>query len=274
MNHSDALSWLEHYGYLRPEIAAMFRSLPIIGNLFAPILAHFQTVLGLEVTGELDAATVDLMNAPRCGCRDVLTITDGEPMPVRWRKTNLTFAMHNYSDLLPQSVQDGIIDTAFGSEKSWGKDIEIDFSRIPAGRQADVNIYWKPLDGPGSVLAQCYLPDGRDTPIRMEIDSGENKWGLVQGSREANLLGTVVHELGHGVGSNHLQDRNAIMYPMANSNIIAPQSADIQAVLRLGYSPRATGTPTPPTPPASDQMDIAARYRGQLFRGKLIPSAT
>lgn len=42
MNHSDALSWLEHYGYLRPEIAAMFRSLPIIGNLFAPILAHFQ----------------------------------------------------------------------------------------------------------------------------------------------------------------------------------------------------------------------------------------
>ena len=40
------------------------------------ILKKFKIFAGLEVTGELDEQTVELMNTPRCGVKDKIRVSD------------------------------------------------------------------------------------------------------------------------------------------------------------------------------------------------------
>lgn len=270
MNQTELLQWLAKYGWLgriRENIPAWVQTVagPILDRMVKPWLVAFQKFNHLPETGDLDASTVALMNAPRCGCPDILHVSDPESMPAKWQKKSLTYSLKNYTTLMPTSVQDDVFAEAFGTKGSWAEKLDISFTRVPAAQTADINIIWKRIDGPGNILAQAYLATGRDTPLTMEIDTGEQRWGLLQGSAEPNIEGVIEHELGHCLGLSHNQSNRALMYAMANSNIVDPTELDIEACLALGYQ-RRTSAPIPPTTPEVGETIVTLAVKGKTAR--------
>lgn len=244
----DALLFLVHYGYLPRFFAALVDLIP--EALAAEAFRRFQRSFGLPITGHLDAATAKEMDRPRCGCRDVLAITDPEEMPAIWRKRALTWKVRSYlpTSILPQSTQDGIFAETFGTKGSWAEHLDLTFTRVGAGDAADITVFAAPIDGPGKVLAQAQLATGRDNPLWLQLDSSEQRWSEVTGSREANIHGVIEHELGHNLGFGHHTSNRALMYAYANSSIVDPQAEDIEVAVRMGY-PKRTAPPPPPPPP-------------------------
>lgn len=267
----EVVQWLLKYGWLgkvRDNIPVWIGSLSesLLEKFVSPWIKAFQRFNSLPETGELTSETESLMNAPRCGCPDVMQVSGPDSMPAKWKKKALTYSLKNYTTLIPTSVQDDIFAEAFGTKGSWAERLDLSFSRVPAAQTADINITWTRIDGPGNILAQAYLATGRDNPLTMEIDSTERKWGLLQGSVEPNLEGVVEHELGHNLGLSHNRSSKALMYAMANSNIVDPTDLDIDAAIALGYQLRTT--PIPPVPPKPDDEEtiIQLGVKGKTAR--------
>lgn len=271
MNQTELLQWLAKYGWLgriRENIPAWVQTIagPILDRMIVPWLRAFQKFNHLPETGELDGSTVALMNAPRCGCPDIMNVSDPEAMPAKWQKKSLTYSLKNYTTLMPTSVQDGVFAEAFGTNGSWAEKLDLTFTRVPAAQTADINITWKRIDGPGNILAQAYLATGRDNPLTMEIDTGEQRWGMLPGSIEPNLEGVIEHELGHNLGLSHNQSNRALMYAMANSNIVDPTELDIEACVALGYQRRTAPVPVPPTIPEIGETIVTLVVKGKTAR--------
>lgn len=53
-------------------------------------IQEMQQFLGLNVTGQLDASTLDMMQTPRCGVPDVQHFTTMRGRPV-WKKRLITY---------------------------------------------------------------------------------------------------------------------------------------------------------------------------------------
>ena len=73
-------------------------------------LRRFQSFARLPVTGELDAATVEKMNQPRCGDPDVAsddaTAAEFVTGVGKWSSNNLTYSFQNYTaDLSDSTIQ-------------------------------------------------------------------------------------------------------------------------------------------------------------------------
>ena len=69
----DAYKFLEKYGYSKcavSKVPGQSNDGPLCQSSFRAMIEHFQTVFRLPVTGQLDKATVRLMNKPRCSISD------------------------------------------------------------------------------------------------------------------------------------------------------------------------------------------------------------
>lgn len=108
--------------------------------------------------------------------------------------------------------------------------------------------------GPGGVLADCELPvqQSMSQRCRMRIDTAE-AWCISDNPppNKIDLVRTVCHELGHGLGLDHLGGGN-LMAPTYSTQIKDPQAGDIaEMVARYGL-PIAQPTPTDPPATADD----------------------
>ncbi|KAM7374845.1 hypothetical protein PAMP_007480 [Pampus punctatissimus] len=142
-------------------------------------LRKMQEFFGLEVTGQLDSNTLQVMARPRCGFTDVASYAhfDGQP---KWEKTVVTYRITAYTLDLSQSEVDATIAKAL---KLYSDVIPLDFRQIYSGI-ADIMIMFKaqdhgdfsPFDGESGVLAHAFSPGegrGGDT----HFDEDEN-WTL------------------------------------------------------------------------------------------------
>ncbi|XP_044078702.1 matrix metallopeptidase 30 [Siniperca chuatsi] len=179
---------------------------------FEDTLRKMQDFFGLEVTGQLDSNTLEVMARPRCGFTDVTRYGhfDGRP---KWDKTVITYRITDYTPDLSQSDVDATIAKAL---KLYSDVIPLDFKQIDNGT-ADIMIMFKardhgdfaPFDGESGVLAHAFSPgegNGGDT----HFDEDEN-WTLT--SAGANLFLVAAHEFGHALGLAHSQVQTALMYP-------------------------------------------------------------
>ena len=139
-------------------------------------LLNFQKYYGLEQTGVLDEATIDLMGRPRCGDPDIydnyrpskFVLVNGEI----WTKQGLTYDVLKYSNHMTKSEIDNELDRAF---KTWSDVSNLKFRKINSadlGTEADIRVtfqrgvhddgYDNAFDGKGGTLAHAYFPrDGR-----------------------------------------------------------------------------------------------------------------
>lgn len=114
------------------------------------------------------------------------------------------------------------------------------------GRRGDVRISGHYIDGPSNVLAYNFYPTVGD----MVLDTGDTFFNNT-GSNSIRLRNTMAHELGHGLGLDHVTPVNGtkLMEPSISLGYDGPQADDILAVNR-GYGDRLEkngGNNTPAT---------------------------
>ncbi|KAL4647239.1 collagenase 3-like [Arapaima gigas] len=216
--------WLTAEKYLRK-----FYGLPIglqgSSDAMQNKIREMQAFFRLEVTGNLDSNTLDVMSKARCGVPDV-----GEynlfPRNLKWQKTNITFRITNYTPDLDKSDVDRAVHNALNL---WSEVTPLKFKKLHEGI-ADIMIAfgirehgdYNPFDGPNGLLAHAYPPGngiGGDT----HFDEDE-KWS--KDSSEYNLFLVAAHEFGHALGLSHSNKPGALMFPVYSYDRGYPLSED------------------------------------------------
>ncbi|NXW06712.1 MMP7 protein, partial [Fregetta grallaria] len=176
-------------------------------------IKEMQRFFQLNVTGNLNPETEEIMKQPRCGVPDAAGYNTFPGSP-KWEKTRLTYMIVTYTFDLPRRKVDRAIRRAF---KVWSDVTPLQFRRVYTGR-ADIVIGFaryahgdgNPFDGRGRTLAHAFAP-GEGLGGDAHFDDSE-RWS--EFDREINLFLVAAHEFGHSLGLAHSNDREALMYPI------------------------------------------------------------
>lgn len=215
--------WLEHYGYDSIE--------------------QVQEFYGLTVDGYIGPQTIAALNRPRCGVQDFGIAAD-----CTWEKKKLKywngrggFSLFHKEMPKPQSQQVSahMIDAGFSR---WAEVLPgFTFERTSSAEEADIWIGGGSgrnlgFDGPGQTLAWAYLPCGPDERLESRFDMAE-LWTNNPAKRNKGqwiyAWSVWLHELGHLLGLDHSKNKNDIMAPYYNPDIVDLQPGDITRIQTL-----------------------------------------
>ncbi|XP_071829095.1 neutrophil collagenase-like [Apostichopus japonicus] len=272
------------------------------------ILTAFQTMYGLQVTGELNSETKELMSSPRCGVPDIVPEdNDGSGRKRRFTRISgpswpidraITWLIRNQNnDNLGANIVESEISKAF---ERWDEVSGITLTKSASQSFVDINLSFEirnhndgnTFDGPGGTLAHAFGPGNG---LGGDIHFDDDEVYTTDGSR-INLHQVTTHEIGHSLGLGHSNDRNAVMAPFynyrSNFDLHADDINGIQSIYgrpsvapRMTVAPRVeteapvTDAPPPPTPPRAPsyctdlRVDaVANSFDGGLyfFHGVLI----
>lgn len=229
----QAVSYLTQFGYLKsPDNENRHSFKPSPQDLKAALEA-LQRLANISVTGQLDDATVRLMRQPRCGNVDVASNhAEWGPLGQRWQKAIITYRFNDWTNQLPRAEQSRVLREAFDK---WSAVVPLVFRGVSQGSPADIEIRFatgwhgvhEPFDGQGKVLAHAFPPTDGD----IHFDDAET-WHADFSSSPSNARGldrVAVHEIGHAIGLDHTDVKDAVMdpyYPGRN----APRPDDIAGV--------------------------------------------
>ncbi|XP_057983580.1 metalloendoproteinase 2-MMP-like [Malania oleifera] len=231
----EVKQYLENFGYLNYETSRRFVNDNEFDDLLESAIKTYQSFYHLNVTGNLDSKTVEMMMIPRCGVPDIFNgsssmhghhhnhskhfhtvsryvFLQGNPKWPAW-KTKFTYTFQSSATpVVNLRVQRRACAQAF---KTWAAVTKFTFKEVPRGAPADIVIGFHrrahgdngPFDGRGGVLAHAAAP-----PVgKLHIDADED-WSTQPSMQQADLESVVVHELGHVLGLGHTPVPQAIMY--------------------------------------------------------------
>lgn len=238
-------AYLEHYGYLEGEHTPfevddvhlrsgtpdhlldepLASSVGVLDDSAVEALRRFQRFAGLEPTGEVDEATREKMNQPRCGNPDTspsavtAALDEFVTGAGKWSTNNLTYSFQNYTPDLPQSTVHWAIDQAFGM---WSAETPLRFRRVADGTGGDIVIRFvagdhgdgSPFDGSSGVLAHAFYPSNSGA-IRGDTHFDEAEaWTMnIPTGGGIDLVTVAAHEFGHALGLKHSNVNSAMMAP-------------------------------------------------------------
>ena len=254
----QALGYLGPLGYIAdPEepdpvverFGFSLTAVPVQGALdesrITAALLTFQERNGLELTGELDEATIALMNTPRCGVPDIFEYS---VWGTKWGITNLTYAVAEGAREMTIAQTEAGLREAFDA---WAAVTPLTFRQVSIGDRPNILIRFvtgdhqdgNPFDGPSGVLAHAYMPIHGG----MHFDEAE-VWTL-NTSGGIHFVTVAMHEIGHLLGLLHSTVQDALMAPYYRGPAPRLHSDDVAGIQYLyGAKPALPPPPPPPTP--------------------------
>lgn len=259
-----ALNYLDAFGYLKDALG-QWQDISL-GDV-AGAIGQFQAMFGLKKTRNLTVQTVRAMEAPRCGCPDIVRARHTcykkmrdltrASLP-RWQKTAITYRIDSTVPGVSAADFQVNVQKAFNA---WSVYSPIDVTPVSGGQTPDIVITTgrgaqSNFDGPGGTLAWAYLPTGTDQQLMMKFDLDET-WITDPQQRGIVLLNVATHEFGHLLGLDHSKVQGALMAPYYNVAISTPQANDDVPRLQARYGVRNTPPVVPPTfPPVGATVQV------------------
>ncbi|CAJ0943485.1 unnamed protein product, partial [Mesorhabditis belari] len=226
---------------------------------------YFQQRAALPQTGQLDAETMREMSRSRCGNPDPRdpskTLNALGRTVAKWDRSEVTYSILNSTDDLPRATIKKAIGDAF---QLWSNVIPLNFREVD--ENGDIKFSFKvrshgdgnPFDGRGNVLAHASHPAKEPLSAYTHFDDDEwwtNKDGEEIEKGNTDFFHTAIHEIGHNLGLDHLNEKKSIMHEITKPDnlvdrygrYIEPRlhHADIEAVQKIyGNRTRATVTVT------------------------------
>ncbi len=182
------------------------------------------------------------------------------PQPTaRFHRTNLNYAVQSLYPRVSTDRQNQLIDDAFAR---WSAVTPLNFSRTTDVNAADIIIGFSTarhceLYTPRNV--ECPTEPFESTTLGHAYFPNTGESGLLHMNNDFDytnerlLFSTLVHEVGHNLGLEHIAPTDAVMYANDNGQAGNLTQADIDAIQRLYGSRDGSVKPSPATtPPAND----------------------
>ena len=225
-------------------------------------LQEFQRFAGLPTTGELDAATREKMQQPRCGNPDIQPVSNPTIVSLvdpdlagfvatggRWPTRNLRYGFQETGVDLPATAVRQAIHQAF---RTWAGWTGVSFREVPLASGPEIIIRFvagdhgdgSPFDGVSGVLAHAFfppVPPSTPQPIQGDTHFDEAEtWTITvpTGAGQIDLTTVAIHEFGHALGLNHSPVVGSVMEPFYSGPRRVLHGDDIAGITSIygGYS--------------------------------------
>jgi hypothetical protein len=224
----EVFDYLTRYGYfenatLREQIQGwqpIVRELPAEPDVFDDVhedgVRSYQKLMGLSVTGVVDAPTRTLMAKPRC--------THPDYDPERMDPEQKFFINEQFGDWTQQYAFTRFL--GIGSEaqrfiaarRKWTDVSELTLTEVTVNDPRNFRVHAADLGACRDVAAQTAFTFPHDITFNTRCD-----WNVV------DYESVAVHELGHALGLGHSGFTTSVMYPM-NQGLRSLSKDDIQAI--------------------------------------------
>jgi len=267
--HKDKVEYLAANGYFEGDMPDADK-LSEKDTLFRNATLAFQELAGLLPDGNFGPQSIRRTHDKCCALPDLnhgfvrkgngwAEFSIEEACTRKWATKNLT-CTHNLSHSAMSKEE---IHKAWWEAKvEWMKVCGIVFKHVPydGARSANFVHSMERMDGSSGKLAYHYLPNcGQPAGSTLvgRFDSGE-RWSF-------NFFKAVSgHEDGHGLGLGHDSNRNALLYPYYQRNVIVPTARDAKRVQDRYGKPT-----TPPTDPGTPGPGIPRTLEQRVLQNEL-----
>jgi len=209
---------------------------------------RLQKFMGLEITGNLDEPTLELIGKPRCGMPDMVVKDDGLQGIVEvddgpsnytldsrtWTKFPVTYGLLNRSPDLPACTVDSVIEAAV---KRWTDASKLTAAKLTDPNNADIRIKFEAgshgcTSSYGNQIAHAFFPG---TGVMGDAHFNEAYTFTDGTGANFDLLWVAIHEFGHSFGVRHSDNNDAIMYPYYHYQSNPQLTADDKAAIVAKY---------------------------------------
>ncbi|NP_001296676.1 matrix metalloproteinase-14-like precursor [Hydra vulgaris] len=216
------LDYLANLGYytLSTEVGSINNEKEIRNSI-----ENLQRFAGIPVSGILDAPTQELIETPRCGLPDFKKPNESRNrrytlQGTTWKKNELTWKLlNNNNDGLTRGEIETTLHKAFSM---WEAVTNLKFRQlqINENKKADIEIKFAQgyhddpysFDGFGGTLAHAFYPHTNEG-LSGDVHFDDAEKFTIESPEGRSLLWVAVHEIGHSIGLEHSNVKEALMFP-------------------------------------------------------------